>query len=286
MPRALAETPSQINTHPPTNIMKSLITAAFASSITSIGGEPPAEIVYLPEGDHQITATVDGKPKTINVSVPAARGADIAQRLQSSLAERQSGNVRPHLAFQHQVGAASGIPKSFRYEPGKGIMCAVDWSGSGAAAIRNKDFSYFSPVFLLGDDGTPDSLPAKGELGSLVNEPAFRSMPRIAASDASGEDRFYRDLAINAGAPELDSEEMAKAFLDEYGPDGKKDAETRQDERDARAADDAETAEKELEKRARQHVASGDAASLEAGIIMAAQADDELYRKATGRTVR
>jgi hypothetical protein len=64
-------------------------------------------------------------------------------------------------------------------------MCSVEWSGSGAAAIRNKDFSYFSPVFLLGTDGTPDSLPEKGELGSLVNEPAFRSMPRIAAADAS-----------------------------------------------------------------------------------------------------
>jgi phage I-like protein len=178
--------------------MKSLITAAFASSLASIGGEPPAEIVYLPEGDHQITATVDGKPKTINVKVPAARGADIAQRLQSSLAERHSGNVRPHLAFQHQVGAASGIPKSFRYEPGKGIMCAVDWSGSGAAAIRNKDFSYFSPVFLLGDDDTPDGLPAKGELGSLVNEPAFRSMPRIAAGDATAAHRAGKPATATA----------------------------------------------------------------------------------------
>jgi hypothetical protein len=163
----------------------------------------------------------------------------------------------------------------------------VDWSGSGAAAIRNKDYSFFSPVFLLGDDGMPDSLPAKGETGSLVNEPAFRSMPRIAAADAgAGVDRFYRDLAVSAGFGELTSEEDAKWALAEYGPDANKDAETREKEREAKAADDADKAEEELQKRARQHVASGDAASLEDGLVMAAQADGELYRRASSKTVR
>ncbi|MDP3850376.1 MAG: phage protease [Luteolibacter sp.] len=167
--------------------MKSqLILAAFTSALASNGSEPPTEIIFIPEGQHQITATVDGKPGTITVNVPASKGAEITARLQAALAQRHAGNVRPHFAFQHQTGAASGIPQSFRYQPGTGIMCAVDWSGSGAAAIQNRDFSYFSPVFLMGDDGTPDSLPEKGELGSLVNEPAFRSMPRIAAADASG----------------------------------------------------------------------------------------------------
>jgi hypothetical protein len=265
----------------------SLITAALASSLASVGNEPPAEIVFLPEGEHQITATVDGAPKTITVKVPAFKGPEIAQRLQSSLAERHAGNVRPHLAFQHQVGAASGTPKAFRYEPGKGVMLAVDWSGSGAAAIRNKDFGYFSPVFLLDDDGTPGSLPTKGELGSLVNEPAFRSMPRIAAADAgAGVDRFYRDLAVSAGFGELTSEEDAKWALQEYGPDANKDAETREKAREAKAADDADKANEELQKRARQHVASGDAATFQDGLVMAAHADGELYRKATSGPVR
>jgi phage I-like protein len=258
--------------------MKHLITAALASSLASIGNEPPAEIVFLPEGEHQITATVDGKPKTITVNVPASKGDEIAQRLQSSLTERHAGNVRPHLAFQHQVGAASGIPQKFRYQPGKGVMLAVDWSGSGAAAIRNKDYSFFSPVFLMEEDGTPGTLPEKGEVGSLVNEPAFRSMPRIAAADAgAGDDRFYRNIAVNAGLGEISSEEDAKWALAEYGPDGNKDAKMREKDREAKATEDADAAEKELEKRARQHVASGEAASLEAGLIMAAQADGALY---------
>jgi hypothetical protein len=37
----------------------------------------------------------------------------------------------------------------------------------------DKDFSYFSPTFLLDDDGTPAGLPGRGPLGALVDEPAF-----------------------------------------------------------------------------------------------------------------
>lgn len=266
-----------IHPHPPIETMKTLVTAALASSLVSIGGEPPSEILFLPEGEHEITPTVDGKPKTIRVKVPAARGQEITARLQAALAERLAGQVRPHLAFQHQTGAASGIPKSFRYEPGKGVMCAVEWSGAGAAAIRNKDFSYFSPVFLIGDDGTPDSLPEKGELGSLVNEPAFRNIGLIAASDAgTKDDRFYRDIAA-ATFGELASEEEAKAFLEEYGPDGKKTPAQRMEEREKAEALEAEEANKELEKRATQRVTSGQAASFEEGMIQAAQADSALY---------
>jgi hypothetical protein len=161
--------------------MSILIFAALASSIDGT----PAEIVYLPEGKHQITATVDGEPKTIDVHVPAEKGVQIAAMLQSALEGRNKSNVRPWMDFEHKRGVASALPKSFRYEPGKGIMCAVEWTGAGRAAIEGKDFSYFSPEFYLGDDGVPDGLPSRGPLGGLVNEPAFREIPRIAASDAA-----------------------------------------------------------------------------------------------------
>lgn len=161
--------------------MSLLIFAALASSIDGT----PAEIVYLPEGEHKITATVDGKPKSITVKVPAAKGAEIAASLQKLLDERNKSNVRPWFDFEHKRGVASALPKAFRYEAGKGIMCAVEWTGAGRSAIEGKDFSYFSPEFYLGDDGIPDGLPSRGPLGGLVNEPAFREIPRIAASDAA-----------------------------------------------------------------------------------------------------
>lgn len=162
--------------------MPVLISASLASAL---GDGVPNEIVYMPEGSHTITPWVDGKPKTITVHVPAAKGAAIAAVLQASLVEREKSNVRPWFDFEHKNGAASALPKSFRYEPGKGIMCAVEWTGAGRNAIEGKDFSYLSPTFLLGDDGSPSGLPSRGPLASLLNEPAFRDIPRIAASDAA-----------------------------------------------------------------------------------------------------
>lgn len=145
----------------------------------------PTTIVYIPEGDHVITPTVDGRPGTVTVRVPPARGQEIAAHLQNDLDKRKGQNVRAWFDFDHQPGPASALPQSFRYEPGKGIVCALEWTRAGKAAIEGRDFSYFSPTFLIDDDGTPSGLPDRGSFGALVNEPAFREIPRIAASDAS-----------------------------------------------------------------------------------------------------
>lgn len=166
--------------------MKQLITAALVAAPFDDAQGAPSEIIYLPEGDNPITATVDGEPKTILVRVPRERGQEIASKLQADLQKRHAENVRPWFSFQHQAGPASALPKSFRYEPGQGVIVAVEWTGAGKAAIEGKDFSYFSPTFLMADDGTPDGLPTKGEFGALVNEPAFRNIQRIAAADAGG----------------------------------------------------------------------------------------------------
>lgn len=164
--------------------MRNLITAAIASALPDEG--IPAEIVYLPEGEHRITPYVNGKAESVTVNVPPARGAEIAASLQGALDRRQKANVRPWFDFEHKAGAASALPKSFRYEAGKGIIAAVEWTNAGRAAVEGKDFSYFSPVFYLGEGGVPEGLPERGPLGGLVNEPAFREIPRIAASDAAG----------------------------------------------------------------------------------------------------
>lgn len=163
--------------------MRTLVSAALAAAI---GDGAPDEIVFLPEGKHEITPWVDGKPKPVTVNVPPARGVEIAASLQTALEARQKSNVRPWFDFEHKRGAASALPKSFRYEPGKGVMVAVDWTRAGREAIEGRDFSYLSPVFLLGDDGIPDGLPERGPLAGILNEPAFREIPRIAASDAAG----------------------------------------------------------------------------------------------------
>lgn len=198
--------------------MRTLISAALAAAI---GDGAPDEIVYMPEGEHEITPWVDGKPQPVTVKVPAGRGVEIAASFQKALEARQKSNVRPWFDFEHKRGAASALPKSFRYEPGKGVMVAVDWTRAGREAIEGRDFSYLSPVFLLGDDGIPDGLPERGPLAGILNEPAFREIPRIAASDAADEPLeppatmsklIFAALAISAAHP--DAETLAVQAID------------------------------------------------------------------------
>ena len=149
------------------------VNSAFQSELSEAGS-----IVFLPEGTHQITASVGGKPKTLTVTVDervlAGFSDDLAKRLES--------NVRPFAGFDHKPGAASFIPQGFRYESGVGLLLDVDWTAAGRAAIEGRDYSYFSPTFLVSKDGIPTGLTGRGEIGSLVNDPAFEEIPRIAAS--------------------------------------------------------------------------------------------------------
>lgn len=190
-----------------------LISAAMTAAIAAESGVP-SEIVYLPEGEHDITPTVNGKAQRIKVRVPSDKGEAIAAKLQAALADRQKQNVRPWFDFEHKSGKASAIPTAFRYEAGKGIMASIEWTGAGKAAIEGKDFSYLSPTFLIDDNGLPSGLPSRGPLAALVNEPAFREIPRIAASDADPLTKppttmsklIFADLAINAAADNAETE--------------------------------------------------------------------------------
>lgn len=194
--------------------MPRIITAAFTSAVPK---NAPGEIVYIPVGSSKINATVSGKPGEITVNVPTEKGAAIAATLQAALAKRLSSPVRPRLAFDHQrTGPASGHPTSFSFDPARGIILSAGWSNSGRAAIEGGDYGYFSPTFLIDEDGTPSGLPDKGEIGSLVDEPAFRSIGLIAAADADLNTEtkpsntmsklIFAALAISAAAENAETE--------------------------------------------------------------------------------
>lgn len=55
--------------------MPRLVTAVIATALPTDG--VPAEIVLIPEGEHELTPDVDGKPKKITVKLPPERGAAI-----------------------------------------------------------------------------------------------------------------------------------------------------------------------------------------------------------------
>jgi phage I-like protein len=185
-------------------------TCAFQSDLS----EPAGSIVFLPEGEHMISATVGGKPKTVKVQVDRS----VLAAFNDDLKARHEANVRPFAGFDHKAGPASFLPLEFRYEEGIGLMLDVEWTKAGREAIEGRDYSYFSPTFLLSAQGVPYGLAKRGEIGSLVNDPAFESIQRIAAHHTEQTNNNDMEQLIELGLVEASCDadqalEVAKAAL-------------------------------------------------------------------------
>jgi len=186
-----------------------IVRSAFTQSLDV---EQPS-IVFMPEGEHTITASVDGKPQTITVTVDPRVLASFTE----DLGKRKESNIRPFGGFDHEKGAASFIPLEFRYEDGVGLMLDVEWTKAGREAIEGKDYSYFSPSFLV-RNGIPFGLPKRGEVGSLVNDPAFEDIPRIAASNSHNNSDMENLVELGLISSDTKEEEalvVAQSNLDE-----------------------------------------------------------------------
>jgi hypothetical protein len=152
------------------------IQAAFGSELIATESNG-FSIVYLPEGTHEIEATVNGKAQKRTVTVDER----VLSSFQADLAKRLSDNVRPFAGFDHKPGPASMIPTGYRYEKGVGLILEGELTQAGQEAIDGRNYSYWSPSYLM-SKGIPVGLTPTGEIGSFVNDPAFRSIERIAAS--------------------------------------------------------------------------------------------------------
>jgi len=90
-----------------------LIKASFNQEVSTDGDS----MVFILEGTHTITPSVNGKPKEITVRISTEHGEKIAQTLQASFEARQKSNpVRTIFDFDHKdTGPASAIPERFYY---------------------------------------------------------------------------------------------------------------------------------------------------------------------------
>lgn len=162
--------------NPESNSNLSSESVVYAAASQTLG-DPTDSIVFLPKGEWKINPSVNGKSDSVEVMVDE----DTAKVLQESLETRLKDTIRPHASFDHRPGPASFLPKAFKWDDERGVMLDVDWTKSGQEAITGRDYSYFSPTFLLRDKKVI-GLPKDGEIGSLTNNPAFRKIQRIAAS--------------------------------------------------------------------------------------------------------
>ncbi len=138
------------------------------------GPEPPAEIMYMPVGEHELHASRSGRPVTVRVQVDPRAATALQESLSAHLAATAQ---RPYFDFDHEDKAASAWPLGFTWReiPAPGVYVRLEWSQAGAEAIRGKTYRAFSPTFF--DEGNPAQVVgAPLNMGGLVNNPAFKEI--------------------------------------------------------------------------------------------------------------
>jgi phage I-like protein len=142
---------------------------------------PGGRIVWMPQGTHTITAELNGSPATLVIDVTP----DIVPQLEDDLQSKLQDNVSPVVYYDHTRGACAFHPLHITWQEGVGIVLLGDWTDSGRKAVQGGDYAYFSPTFAVDPDtGKITGLTDDIEVGSLVNDPAFRQIPRLACSKA------------------------------------------------------------------------------------------------------
>lgn len=152
--------------------------AVAALTVSVVAGQ--REYLLIPDGDFR-AADGSGRPE----EVPAWRNsAEIAARV---IARAQRRTARMVVDYEHQTLKAEELGEaapasgwidraSLRYEPGVGILGAIDWTPRAAQMIAGGEYAYLSPVFLYSpDDGEVLLL----RHVALTNAPAL-DLPQVA----------------------------------------------------------------------------------------------------------
>jgi hypothetical protein len=144
-------------------------------------------IAFMPPGKQRIQPLINGKPAETEIEVEV--DSSLVAKLQSDLDARLAKAPRPVADFDHvQRGPASFLPKKFEWHDTDGIRLHVDWTDAGKSAVKGRNYSYFSPTFMISPDGKIAGLPQSGAIGGLTNSPAFSSIKRIAAARVEPDD--------------------------------------------------------------------------------------------------
>lgn len=175
-------------------------------SAAEFDGEPPADFMYMPGGQHTVWLSRGGKPAQVTVNVTP----ETAVVLQAKFAALQAARApqRPYFDFEHKAEDASAWPVAFawRNSPEPGVYVNVEWSLAGKNAVVGKVQRAFSPVFFADAEFPKVPLTAKEVTipdgkrgsasnpasvigldfcaGSLTNEPAFRKILPLWAKEA------------------------------------------------------------------------------------------------------
>lgn len=145
----------------------------------------PSSIVWMPKGDHEISAgTLHGGSWTGLV-----RCDELGASVVKASYERVIANgLRVWLDCCHDDGEAAAWVRGFSWDPALGIVAAVEWTSLGEKMLREKRLYSFSPTFWVDwESGRVAGLVEGHAAGGLVNAPAFgAAMPALIAARLAG----------------------------------------------------------------------------------------------------
>lgn len=154
--------------------------STFGVPVIASGGDLPRSIVWMPQGDHEISAGRAGGGSWSGT----IRCDELAQiSVELSRLERAMAGQRVWIDCNHDNGAATADVHGFKWDPALGIVAKVTWTPFGEQCLTEKRFCSFSPTFWVDEHGRPSGLVQGLSAGGLVNAPAFgAAMPRITAT--------------------------------------------------------------------------------------------------------
>ena len=163
--------------------------STLITTVAGNHGKAPMAILWAPKGEHTIKCSLNGQPGTCVVRVTS----DCVPRLNADLEAKLSSNVKPVGLYDHEMGPASYKPGRFVWNEEKGVVLELEgWTEKGRTDVEGGNYGYHSPRFRR-DKGTGEILgllPESIEVGSLVNDPAFDDIERIAASPSGASTTF------------------------------------------------------------------------------------------------
>jgi phage I-like protein len=190
---------------------------AISSQIT--GDDLPEDIQYLPPGKHDITATKNGEPAELTLTV-TARTADLLQKSFDKITAGDREQI--FIDFNHDDKEASAWVTKFYWagddpEAG-GVRAKVQWTSKGEEALEGRNYRKFSPTFTLNSKGEIDGTTLNA--GGLVNRPAFKDITPIVASEG---DNYKTDSQM------IDEEKDKKPIASQEEEPNKKEETSAQD---------------------------------------------------------
>lgn len=173
--------------------------STLITTVSGAGGVAPLAILWAPKGEHRLKCSVNGEPGECVVRV----SEDCVSRLNADLEAKLAGNVKPVGLYDHTMGAASYKPSRFLWDDEKGVVLMLDgWTERGKRDVEGGNYGYHSPRFRR-DKGTGEILgllPDSIEVGSLVNDPAFDDIERIAAARVSNDSVAHFEVVEDGGS--------------------------------------------------------------------------------------